>query len=108
MVSSQTIHTYKPLWLIWVVIYEAHFGFHDIPILGKSLIKWSQRSDMTLGVDWDVKRQIIQSECLRASMFNREVHAYNYDKDMNFIVINCFYMYFRGFNISTLVSELTC
>ena len=37
-------------------MYGAHFGFHDIPILDISPIKWSQRPDMTLGVDWDVKR----------------------------------------------------
>ena len=38
---SQTIHTYKPYWLDWVVIifYEAHLECHDILTLGKSPIK---------------------------------------------------------------------
>ena len=35
-------------------IYEAHFVCHDILMLGKSPIKWRQRSDMTIAVDWDV------------------------------------------------------
>ena len=40
---SQTIHTYKPYLLSWVVIlvYEAHFECHDILMLGKSPIKWT-------------------------------------------------------------------
>ena len=29
---SQTIHTYKPLWLSWMVIFEAQVGCHDILI----------------------------------------------------------------------------
>ena len=57
MVSSRTIRTYKPFWLCWMVIFEALVGCHDILILVKSLIKWRQRPDMTLAVDWDVKHQ---------------------------------------------------
>ena len=38
-------------------IYEAHFECHDILMLGKSPIKWSQRPDMTITVGWDVKHQ---------------------------------------------------
>ena len=36
----------------------------DVFILGKSPIKWRQRPDMTLAVDWDVKHQFerIQTE----------------------------------------------
>ena len=41
-------------------IYEAHFDCHDILILGKSPIKWRQRPDMTIAVDWDVKHQLKQ------------------------------------------------
>ena len=43
-------------------IYEAHFECHDILMLpGKSPIKWRQRPDMTLAVDWDVKYQFKQT-----------------------------------------------
>ena len=38
-------------------IYEAHFECHHILMLGKSPIKWRQRPDMTIAVDWDVKHQ---------------------------------------------------
>ena len=44
-----------------MVISEAFVGCHDILILGKSPIKWGQRPDMTLAVDWDVKYQLKQS-----------------------------------------------
>ena len=37
----------------WIL--QALVGCHEILILGKSLIKWRQRPDMTLAVDWDVK-----------------------------------------------------
>ena len=46
---SQTIHTYKPYWLSWAVIFECH----DILMS----IKWRQRPDMIIAVDWDVKHQ---------------------------------------------------
>ena len=39
-------------------IYEAHFEWHDILMLGKSPIKWRQHPDMTTAVDWDVKHQL--------------------------------------------------
>ena len=38
-------------------IYEAHFECHDILTLGKSPIKWRQRPNMTIAVDWDLKHQ---------------------------------------------------
>ena len=41
---------------------EALVGCHDILILGKSPIKWRQRPDMTLAVDWDVKHQLKQTK----------------------------------------------
>ena len=44
-----------------VVIFQALVGCHDILILGKSPIKWRQRPDMTLAVDWDVKHQLKQT-----------------------------------------------
>ena len=37
------------------------FECHDILMLGKSLIKWRQRPDMTIVVDWDVKLQFKQT-----------------------------------------------
>ena len=52
--SSQTIHTYKPYWLSWVVIFKKHI------LSGKSPITWRQRPDMTIAVDWDVKHQFKQ------------------------------------------------
>ena len=71
MVSSQIICTNKPLWLGWmVVIFQALVGCHDILILGKSPIKWRQRPDMTLAVDWDVKHQLKQT--------NKQVLKYMY------------------------------
>ena len=39
-----------------MVTFEALVGCHDILILGKSPIKWRQRPDMTLAVDWDVNQ----------------------------------------------------
>ena len=57
--SCQTNHTYMPYWLRrWVVVFEALFGPHDILILGKSPIKWRQRPDMTIAVDWNAKLQL--------------------------------------------------
>ena len=43
-------------------MYEAHFECHDILILGNSPIKWRQRPDMTIAVDWNVKHQFKQNE----------------------------------------------
>ena len=56
--SSQTIYTYKPYWLSWMIVFEALFGCHDVLILVKSPIKWWQRRDMTIAVDWDAKPQL--------------------------------------------------
>ena len=36
-------------------------GCYDILILDESPIKWRQRPDMTLAVDWDVKHQFKQT-----------------------------------------------
>ena len=38
------------------------FECHDILILDRSPIKWRQRPDMTLVVDWDVKFQFKQTK----------------------------------------------
>ena len=54
----QTIHTYKPYWLRWVVIIMKHIL--SVKMLGKSPIKWRQSQDMTITVDWDVKHQFKQ------------------------------------------------
>ena len=44
-------------------LYEALFGCHGIRILGKSLIKRSQRSDMTIAVVWDNKTaQVVKDQ----------------------------------------------
>ena len=43
-------------------IYEAHFACHDIVMLGKSPIKWRQRPDMTIAVDWDVNHEFNQNK----------------------------------------------
>ena len=60
---SQIIHTYKPYWFAWVVIYsyEAHFECHDTLMLSKSPIKWRQCPDMTIAVDWGVKHNFKQT-----------------------------------------------
>ena len=60
--SSQTIHTYRPYWLSWMVIFEALFGSHDILSLGQSPIKWSQRPNMTLAVDSDINHLFKQTK----------------------------------------------
>ena len=44
-----------------MVIFQALVGCHDILILGKSPIKWRQRPDMTVAVDWDVQHQFKQT-----------------------------------------------
>ena len=49
------------LWLSWMVIFQALVGCHDILILDRSPIKWRQRPDKTLAVDWDVKYQFKQT-----------------------------------------------
>ena len=41
-----------------MIIFEVLLGCHDILILGKSPIKWGQRPDMTIAVDWDAKSQV--------------------------------------------------
>ena len=43
---------YAPMW--------AEFCY-DILMLGKSPIKWRQRPDMNIAVDWDVKHQFKQT-----------------------------------------------
>ena len=58
--SSQTLHTLS-LWLSLVVIFEALFGCHDILISGKRPMKWGQRPDMTIIVDWGVTYQFKQT-----------------------------------------------
>ena len=57
MVSSQTIHTYKPIGLSWMVISEALFECHDLLILGVNRIEAMSPGDMTMAVEWDVKHQ---------------------------------------------------
>ena len=47
-------------WLSWADIFEALFGCHDMLILGTSPIKWRQRPDIAIAVDWDVKHQCKQ------------------------------------------------
>ena len=56
---SQTIHTYmyKPYLLSLVVIFMKPF----LSAMGKSPIKWRQRPNMTIAVDWDVKHQFKQT-----------------------------------------------
>ena len=46
--------------LVGWVICEALAGCHDIIILGTSPIKWRQRPDMTMAVNWDIKHQLKQ------------------------------------------------
>ena len=46
-------------------MFGALVGCHAILILGKSPIKWRQRPDMTIAVDWGVK---LQSKLVRSSI----------------------------------------
>ena len=61
VVTSQTVHTYKHVWLCWMVIFQALVECLDILILVKSPIKWRQCPEVTLAVDWDVKHQFKQT-----------------------------------------------
>ena len=61
---SQTIYTYILALLVCLggYIYEAHdFECHDILMLGKSPIKWRQRPDMAIAVEWSIKHQFKQT-----------------------------------------------
>ena len=63
-----------------MVIFEALVGCHDILILGKSPIKWRQRPDMTLAVDWVIKHQFKQIQkdgCVN----HKSVARLSYDKE---------------------------
>ena len=62
-------HTYEPFRPCWMVTFEALAECHDILILGKSLIKWRQRPDMTLVVDCDVKHQRKQILIVKFTIF---------------------------------------
>ena len=52
------------VYVLFGSIFEAHFECHDILMLGKSPIKWRQRPDMTIAVDWDVKHQFKQTKSI--------------------------------------------
>ena len=52
-----------------MVIIEALLGCHDVLILGKSPIKWRQRRDMTIAVDWGAKPQTTKRK--EINMMNR-------------------------------------
>ena len=44
-------------------LYLKHFfGCQDILILSKSPIKWRQRPDMNIAIDWDVRDQFNKQE----------------------------------------------
>ena len=49
-------------------IYESHFECHDSLMLDKSPIKWRQRPDMTIAVDWDVFAFTMYSNKLKYSL----------------------------------------
>ena len=53
----------------WMVIFHALVGCHDILILGKSLVKWRQRPNMTLAVDWDVQHQFNQTNIIERTVY---------------------------------------
>ena len=55
------IHMYKPFVAHLMVIFGALVGCHHISILGKSPIKWRQRTYMTIVVDCDVKHRFKQA-----------------------------------------------
>ena len=55
-----------------VVIFVALVGCHDILILGKNPIKWRQRSDMTIAVDWDIKHQFKQIKTIIVLLNTKE------------------------------------
>ena len=73
VISSQTFHTHKPLWLCWMVIYLALAECHDILFLDKRPIKWRQRSDMTgtLSINSNKQTTLLQySMCINRREYN--------------------------------------
>ena len=38
-------------------IYTAHFECHGTPRIGRSPIKWKQRTDMIIAVDWSINHK---------------------------------------------------
>ena len=52
-----------------MIIFEALFGCHDVLIFGTCPIKWWQRPDMTIAVDWDVKHQFKQKHINNSDEF---------------------------------------
>ena len=69
-------------------IYEAHFECHGILMLGKSLIKWRQRPDMTIAVDWDVKHQFKRRLLRLASGIDRHCGHIESSTDIHVIIKN--------------------
>ena len=60
--------------IIQFLVFKALVEYHDILVLGKSPIKWRQRPDMTIAVDWDVepefKQHIYMSRAMRKPTFS--------------------------------------
>ena len=45
-----------------MAMFQAHFGCNDILKFGRSPLKWKQRPDITIAVDWDANSQLKQAQ----------------------------------------------
>ena len=61
-----------PFFLLGWLHLKAHFGCHGI-MLGRSPIKWRQRPDMAIAVEWGVKHQFKQTDNKLLSFINRHI-----------------------------------
>ena len=96
---SQTIHTYINhigLQGDYTCIYEAHFECHDILMLGKSPIKWRQRPDMTIAVDWDVKHQFNQTN-FEMALHSFQTQGIRFSKHILNIGMHLIFLFFFFF-----------
>ena len=50
--------------LLGWLYFPAQFEFHDLLMLGKSIIKWRQHPDMGIAVHWDTKLQTKQTNLI--------------------------------------------
>ena len=64
---SQTIQSYKPCWLSWVVIFMKHILSVMTSYCWISPIKLRQRPDITTAVDRDLKHQFKQTNKARVA-----------------------------------------
>ena len=58
---NHPVHISLTVLLGWLY-FQAHYASHHIFMLGRCPIKWRQRLDITISVDWDAEPQIKQTK----------------------------------------------